>query len=377
MLFFFLYSLVLGNSQLPCCFSFSTVWYWETRNCHVVFLSLQSGIGKLATAMLFFFLYSLVLGNSQLPCCFSFSTVWYWETRNCHVVFLSLQSGIGKLATAMLFFFLYSLVLGNSQLPCCFSFSTVWYWETRNCHVVFISLQSGIGKLATAMLFFFLYSLVLGNSQLPCCFSFSTVWYWETRNCHVVFLSLQSGIGKHNKMPLNFSFSSYHNTKLILSDKNISTHTRWNLKILRWSKSKLPACFVAFLHTMLAKLCTYHAYSVVQTLYNWVIPSESHTPTVEDYQCISQGEYQIQMGQPTGHFHMKSLQPLPEGGLFGRLNQHVVQRECGFQIELLNKPFHLNITLPQWKAYGKPSTVGVWSSNGVAHRLGKDHWSFW
>ena len=36
-------------------------------------------------------------------------------------------------------------------------------------------------------------------------------------------------IGKHNKISQNFSFHSYHNTKL---QKKISTHTRVKFKIL-------------------------------------------------------------------------------------------------------------------------------------------------
>ena len=53
-------------------------------------------------------------------------------------------------------------------------------------------------------------------------------------------------------MPQNFSFSLYHNTKLQLSDKNISTHTRVKFEILLWSQSKI-ARFVVFLHTALYK----------------------------------------------------------------------------------------------------------------------------
>ena len=52
------------------------------------------------------------------------------------------------------------------------------------------------------------------------------------RDRHVGFLFPQSDIGKHNKMSQNFSFSLYHNTKLQLSDKNISTHTRVVIKIM-------------------------------------------------------------------------------------------------------------------------------------------------
>ena len=46
---------------------------------------------------------------------------------------------------------------------------------------------------------------------------------------HVGFLFTQFSIGKHNKISQNFLFSSYHNTKLQLSDKNINTHTHTHL----------------------------------------------------------------------------------------------------------------------------------------------------
>ena len=74
-----------------------------------------------------------------------------------------------------------------------------------------------------------------------------------TRNPHVGFLFPQSGIGKHNKMSQNFPFSSYHDTKLQLCDKNISKHTRVKFKILLWSKSKKAACFVIFPYSALYK----------------------------------------------------------------------------------------------------------------------------
>ena len=52
------------------------------------------------------------------------------------------------------------------------------------------------------------------------------------RDRHVGFLSPQSGIGKHNKKSQNFSFIICYNTKLQLSDKNISSHTRVEFEIL-------------------------------------------------------------------------------------------------------------------------------------------------
>ena len=63
------------------------------------------------------------------------------------------------------------------------------------------------------------------------------------RDRHVGFLSPQSGIGKHNKMPQNFSFSLYPNTKLQLSDKNISLHTWVKFEILLWRESKITVRF--------------------------------------------------------------------------------------------------------------------------------------
>ena len=58
-----------------------------------------------------------------------------------------------------------------------------------------------------------------------------------------------TGIGKYNKMSCYFLFSSYHNTKLRLSDNNSKTHTWLKFQILLYSKSKVTAGFVVFLHT--------------------------------------------------------------------------------------------------------------------------------
>ena len=67
----------------------------------------------------------------------------------------------------------------------------------------------------------------------------------HTRDRHVGFLSIRIGIGKQNKMSQNFLyFSSYHNNKLQLSDKNISTHTQLQYLFLPRSKSNVPAVFV-------------------------------------------------------------------------------------------------------------------------------------
>ena len=47
----------------------------------------------------------------------------------------------------------------------------------------------------------------------------------RTFDRYVGFFSVWRGIQKHKKMPQNFLFSSYHDTKLQPSDKNNSTHT--------------------------------------------------------------------------------------------------------------------------------------------------------
>ena len=70
---------------------------------------------------------------------------------------------------------------------------------------------------------------------------------------HVGFPFTCEGIGKSNKMFYYFLFSSYHITKLQPSDKNINTHTRVKFQILPYSKSKVLAFFVIFLHTVLCK----------------------------------------------------------------------------------------------------------------------------
>ena len=48
---------------------------------------------------------------------------------------------------------------------------------------------------------------------------------------HVGLLFAWPSNGKHNKMFLNFLFRSDHNTKLQLSDKNISIHMYTRLKV--------------------------------------------------------------------------------------------------------------------------------------------------
>ena len=89
---------------------------------------------------------------------------------------------------------------------------------------------------------------------------------YNTIDRHDGFLSLQASMGKCKTKPKtktkqnkrkqthkqknaqNFLFSSYHNTKLQPSDKNISTHTRLNYLILLKSESKITACFVHVFH---------------------------------------------------------------------------------------------------------------------------------
>ena len=43
----------------------------------------------------------------------------------------------------------------------------------------------------------------------------------HTRDRHIGFLFTKSGIGKYNRMACYFLFSSYHNVKFQLNDKNI------------------------------------------------------------------------------------------------------------------------------------------------------------
>ena len=76
---------------------------------------------------------------------------------------------------------------------------------------------------------------------------------------------------KYNQISQDFLFSSYHNTKLQLNDKNIRAHTQVKFKILLWSESKMIAYFIVFLQketkergNIVRVLSTYH---VVQTLY--------------------------------------------------------------------------------------------------------------
>ena len=57
-------------------------------------------------------------------------------------------------------------------------------------------------------------------------------------------------IRKYNKMSPYFLSSSYHNTKLRASNKNIKTLTRLKFQILLWTKSEVTADFVVFLHTL-------------------------------------------------------------------------------------------------------------------------------
>ena len=65
----------------------------------------------------------------------------------------------------------------------------------------------------------------------------------RTHDHHVGFLFTCKGIGKSNKMFPNFLFSSYHITKLQLSDKYIKTHIRMKFQMLSWRKLKVLANF--------------------------------------------------------------------------------------------------------------------------------------
>ena len=70
---------------------------------------------------------------------------------------------------------------------------------------------------------------------------------YHTRDRHVGFLFAQPNIRKHNKMFCNFLSSSNHNTKLHLSDKNISTHTQLTFKSWCEVNQKLQFVLLYFL----------------------------------------------------------------------------------------------------------------------------------
>ena len=96
----------------------------------------------------------------------------------------------------------------------------------------------------------------------------------HTCDHHVGFLSPQSGTRKHNKMSQNFSFSSYHNTKLQLSDMKIGIHTLgWNLNSCYEVKLKITVCFVVFPHAAVQKGNPEwdKIMHVSQSLYTWFI----------------------------------------------------------------------------------------------------------
>ena len=70
---------------------------------------------------------------------------------------------------------------------------------------------------------------------------------YHTHVCHVGFLSAGwYWYWENNKMWHCFLLSSYHITKLKLSDKNIRTHTWLKFQILPWSKLKVPAFLLFF-----------------------------------------------------------------------------------------------------------------------------------
>ena len=66
----------------------------------------------------------------------------------------------------------------------------------------------------------------------------------HTRNHNVCFLFAQDGIVKHNKILCYFI--SYHNIKLELSDKDISTHTLSLLLKIISNSSNVFCCFFFF-----------------------------------------------------------------------------------------------------------------------------------
>ena len=112
----------------------------------------------------------------------------------------------------------------------------------------------------------------------------------HTRDSHVGFLCTRSGIGKYNKMSRYFLFSSYHNTKLQLSDKNtlggnFNSFCEINQKfkhffifsIPRYTKRKPSSGAMS-------------AYCVPQTLY--VDTNCTHTPTPTPYRYCTISSWQ-------------------------------------------------------------------------------------
>ena len=107
------------------------------------------------------------------------------------------------------------------------------------------------------------------------------------------FPSAWPGIAKYNKMSRYFLSSSYHNTKLRPSDKNIKTHTRLKFQILLQSQSdksnSMFCCFSAYRTIQKgnqavgqnhARIC---AYRVVQTLYQSIFSKVTyfgHYPSI-------------------------------------------------------------------------------------------------
>ena len=88
----------------------------------------------------------------------------------------------------------------------------------------------------------------------------------HTRDRHVGFQFTSEGIGKSDKMYHYFLFSSYHNTKLQPSDKNINTHTR--MKISNPSMLLIENSPFRTVHKETREFWKImRAYRVVQTLY--------------------------------------------------------------------------------------------------------------
>ena len=133
-----------------------------------------------------------------------------------------------------------------------------------------------------------------------------------THDSLVGFLFFHSGIGKHKKVSQDFSYSSYHNTKLQLSDKYISTHTWVKFKILLWSESKIIACFVVFLHTALYKKET-NEQGKIMHVYQRAGQNHARIPTSRAKSCTytnEQGKI-MHVYQRAGQHHARiSANPL-------------------------------------------------------------------
>ena len=102
--------------------------------------------------------------------------------------------------------------------------------RTRDCHVAFLCARRGIGNATTCPVtccsqseLRFSNEIELMILKIPTASYQPNFASHHTRDRHVAFLCARRGIGKHNKMSRDVLFSPFHNNKLQLSDKNISS----------------------------------------------------------------------------------------------------------------------------------------------------------